>query len=190
MKKPKRIYSFLSPFLSCRTERKLQELALEGCSLTSMQNDMFLYTLFFDETMPQSCRYFVFQMDDLGKAHVQPIDPREAALIELAPLCEEIFECNGFAFIGKVKPDTPETVLQALVAKRMKHTARYHMECLVVWIILPVATQIVNLLSNTPWRRGSVLVGSVLIGAICLYHLVAASTSYFEGKKATQKCRK
>lgn len=63
---------------------------------------------------------------------------------------------NIFAFIGKVKPDTPENVLQALVAKRMKHTARYHMECLVVWIILPIAIQIVNLLSNTPWRRGSV----------------------------------
>lgn len=188
MKNQKKIYSFLSPFLLCRTERKLQKLALEGFSLTSMQSDMLLYTLFFGKTTPQSCRYFVFRMDDVGKAHVQPIDPREAALIELAPLCEELFECNGFAFIGKVKPDTPENVLQALVAKRMKHTARYHMECLVIWIILPIAIQIVNLLSNTPWRRGSVWGGSVLIGAICLYHLVAASISYFEGKKAAKKC--
>lgn len=188
MKNQKKIYSFLSPYLLCRTERKLQKMAMGGFSLASMQRDMLLYTLCFDETTPQNCQYFVFRMDDTGKALVRSPDPREAALIEIAPLCEEVFECDGFSFIGKVKQDTPEDVLQTAVAKRMKHTSRYHMECLAVWIAFPIVFRIVVAVTKTPWQWGNVFVGIVLMGAIYLYHLVAAAISYFEGKKAAKKC--
>lgn len=178
------MYSFLSPFLPCRTERKLQKLDREGFLLTSIRRDVLLYTLCFDEAEPQNYRYFVYRMDDSGKALVRPMDPREVTLIEIAPLCERVFECDGFSFVGRVRKGVPEDVLRSAIRKRMMCTFKYHLECLAVWIAFPIVFQIVVSTTNAPWQWGSVFAGTVLMGAIYLYHLTAAAISYLERKKA------
>lgn len=175
---------WMPSFLTCHVERMLQRRAREGYKLVSVESEMGLYTFSFESAVPQTARFYVYKQDDLKRWGAYGVSPACSAKEEMGPYCEEMLECDGFSFVGRIREDVPDGVLRDAVAKRMKNTARYHMECFVVWIILPIAIQIVNLLSNTPWRWWNTAVGVLLMGAIYLYHLIAAAVSFFWGRAA------
>ena len=171
---------FILPFLTHRVECTLQNMAEAGYVLVSLQKELFWYKLSFAYSSSQNQRYYVFKIADTGKASIRFPDVRENALSEVLPYCAEVFECDGFSFIGKIGPAVPDIVLQRIVSKRMMHTLKHHLKCLALWCLLPLAFRIAVALSKTPWTWGNITAVFVIMGVICTYHLVAALISYAE----------
>lgn len=62
--------------------------------------------------------------------------------------------------------------------RRMRNTAKYHVELLVTWLLLPVICLIVLTVTNTPWEWGNKTAYAMLMGTLLMYHAAASIISY------------
>lgn len=173
---------WLPSFLTCYVERMLQKWAREGYQLVSAESEMGLYTFLFEETAPQTARFYVYKQDDLKKSGAYGVSPTYVAKEEMGPYCAEMIECSGYSFVGRLREDVPNDVLRDAVAKRMRNTAKYHLQLLAFWLLMPLVCWLVVTIARLPWQWGNVTVGIPLMGSIYLYHLVAAAVSFFEAR--------
>ena len=175
---------WMPSFLTCHVERMLQRRAREGYQLVSVESEMGLYTFSFENAVPQTARFYVYKQDDLSRSGAYGVSPAWIAKEEIESYCEVVLECDGFSFVGRIREDVPDGVLRDAVTKRMRDTAKYHLQVLAVWLLLPLVFWLVVTVAKLPWQWENAAVGVLLMGVIYLYHLIAAAVSFFEGRAA------
>lgn len=76
-------------------------------------------------------RFYVFRQDDIGKWGAHGRSPKEIVEEEISPYCAEIFECSdSYSFVAELRQDVPDDVISKTVERRMRNTAKYHVELL------------------------------------------------------------
>jgi len=104
---------------------------------------------------------------------------KEIAEEEISPYCAEIFECSdSYSFVAELRQDVPDDVISKTVERRMRNTAKYHVELFAIWLLLPVICLIVLTITNTPWEWGNRSAGAMLMGTLLMYHAAASIISY------------
>ena len=82
------------------------------------------------------------------------------------------------AFVAEIQQDVPDDVISKTVERRMRNTAKYHVELFAIWLLLPVICLIVVTVTNTPWEWGYKTAYAMLMGTLLMYHAAAAIISY------------
>lgn len=166
-------------FLTWYAERVLQEQAETGHRFVAAENFGSFYTFSFESAPPLPRRFYVFRQDDIGKWGAHGRSPKEIAEEEIGPHCAEIFECSdSCSFVAEIRQDVADDVVNKAIEKRMRNTAKYHLELFAVWLLLPVIVFIVVSATDTPWEWGNKIAGAMLMGALLIYHAVAMIVSY------------
>ena len=127
-----------------------------GYLLIAVENVGSFYTFSFESAPLLPRRFYVFRQDDIGKWGAHGRSPKEIAEEEISPYCAEIFKCSdSCSFVAEIQQDVPDDVISKTVERRMRNTAKYHVELLVTWLLLPVICLIVVTVTNTPWEWGN-----------------------------------
>ena len=175
----KRLKVWVPSFLTWHAERVLQKKAEAGYRLVAAENLGSFYTFSFESAPPSPRRFYVFRQDDIGSWGACGRSPKEIAEEEISPYCAEIFECSdSCSFVAEIQQDAADDVVSKAIEKRMRNTAKYHLELFVVWLLLPVICLIVLIVTDTPWEWGNKPAGAILMGTLLMYHAVAAIISY------------
>lgn len=175
----KQLKMWLPSFLTWRAEHVLQKQAEMGYLLMAVENFGSFYTFSFESAPPLPRRFYVLRQDDIGKWGAHGRSPKEIAEEEISPYCAEIFECSdSYSFVAELRQDVPDDVISKTVERRMRNTAKYHVELFAIWLLLPVICLIVLTITNTPWEWGNRSAGAMLMGALLMYHATAAIISY------------
>jgi len=179
--KKKRLKVWAPSFLTWHAERVLQKKAEAGYRLVAAENFGSVYTFSFESAPPSLRRFYVFRQDDIGKWGAYGRSPKEIAEEEISPYCTctEIFECSdSCSFVAEIQQDAADDIVNKAIEKRMRNTAKYHLELFMVWLLLPVIVFIVVSVTDTPWEWGNKIAGATLMGTLLMYHAVAAIISY------------
>ena len=175
----KRLKMWVPSFLTWHAERVLQKKAAAGYRLAAAENFGSVYTFSFESAPPLPRRFYVFRQDDIGKWGAYGRSPKEIAEEEISPYCAEIFECSdSCSFVAEMRQDVTDDIVNKAIEKRMRNTAKYHVELFAVWLLLPVICLIVLTVTNTPWEWGNRIAGAMLMGTLLMYHAAAAMISY------------
>ena len=175
----KQLKMWLPSFLTWRAERVLQKQAEMGYLLIAVENFGSFYTFSFESAPPLPRRFYVFRQDDIGKWGAHGRSPKEIAEEEISPYCAEIFKCSdSCSFVAEIQQDVPDDVISKTVERRLRNTAKYHVELLVTWLLLPVICLIVVTVTNTPWEWGNKTAYAMLMGTLLMYHAAASIISY------------
>ena len=175
----KQLKMWVPSFLTWRAERVLQKQAEMGYLLIAVENFGSFYMFSFERAPILPRHFYVFRQDDIGRSGGYGSSPKQITEEEISPYCAAIFECSdSYSFVAEIRQDVPDDVVSKAVEKRMRNTAKYHLELFAIWLLLPAIFLILATVTNTPSEWGNKTVGAMLMGTLLGYHAVAAIVSY------------
>lgn len=166
-------FVFLPSFLTRRTERLLEKMSRRGYRLYDVREAMpFGYYLTFHTCSIVPRRYYVFCVDDIGRADRFSFGELERQ--KLGDRCEPPVYSDSRVLFAAIWPDVPDQEIDALIRDRLKNTIRYHAEIMLVWLVLPVVPVLLSALCGdkvSHFDAGCMLAGllAALEGAVALY---------------------
>ena len=166
-------FVFLPSFLTRRTERLLEKMSRRGYRLYDVREAIpFGYYLTFHTCSIVPRRYYVFCVDDIGRAVRFSFCELERQ--KLGNRCEPPIYNDGRVLVAAIWKDVPDQEIDALIRDRLKNTIRYHVEIMLVWLVLPVVSVLLSALCGdkvSHFDAGCMLAGllAALEGAVALY---------------------
>ena len=166
-------FVFLPSFLTRRTERLLESMSRRGYRLYGVREGLpFGYYLTFHTCSIVPRRYYVFRVDDIGRAHRFSFCEQERQ--KLGDRCEPPIYSDYRVLFAAIWQDVPDQEIDALIRDRLKNTIRYHAEIMLVWLVLPVVSVLLSVLCGDKvsyFAEACVITGplAALEGAVILY---------------------
>ena len=166
-------FVFLPSFLTRRTERLLEKMSRRGYRLYDVREAIpFGYYLTFHTCSIVPRRYYVFCVDDIGRAHCVPFCEQERQ--KLGDRCEPPIYSDNRTLFAAIWQDVPDQEIDALIRDRLKNTIRYHAEFMLLWLALPAVSVLLSALCGdkvSNFAAGAGITGllAALEGAVILY---------------------